>query len=200
MNYSEIKKEVYNYLGYSGEEGMFDIDRTAEECLSELDSDDAFSIVYAEYDSPLPFMKEGAYESFLKDCDGYFLTASTLGANTDRKIRQISVSDMARATVFDSVASAYLEKRTEEFKKELSPTLSYTFCPGYQGTCVDDLKIIFRELMPERIGMTLTPSNMILPQKSIVGITAKKFLPKPSCDKCKNRNECLKGKSICNEE
>ncbi len=192
MDYSELKGTVYAYLGCADKAGSLDDD--IDKCISEIEKADSFACIYAEYTEPLEFLKSEPYEKFLCGSDGYFLIAATLGISVDKMIRRASASDIALASVLDATASAYLEYKTEEQKRVLYPALSYTFCPGYQGTSAEDIRIFFKELRPERIGMSLTDSGMMIPQKSIVGIAAKNGSPFIECSVCEARINCKFGK------
>ncbi len=191
MNFSTLKPSVYHYLSYRKMPCDPSVDSMICECLDELERMDSFRFLYAEYDEPLDFLRCEPYASFLAGADGYFLIACTLGLEADRIIRRLSITDMPKMIVFDASANAFLEYMAENNKKQLGKSLSYTFCPGYAGSSVEDLKFVFKELAPHRIGMELNESNLIIPQKSMAGIVAKGISPAMHCGGCIKEKNCF---------
>jgi hypothetical protein len=191
MNFSVLKEEALRYL--SPHKMPFDahLDALVSESFDTLCKLDSFRVLAAEYTSLLPFLKAEPYASFLQGSNGYFLIACTLGVEVDRHLRRLNISDLAHAIVFDACANAYLEQKSEDYKRTLGNDLSYTFCPGYAGSSLCDLSYIFKELKPEKIGMGLTQSGLMLPQKSMAGIIAKGVAPKMRCEGCAKQNDCI---------
>ena len=97
---------------------------------------------------------------------------------------------MLKALVLDATANAYLEAKADEYEKTIANNLSYRFCPGYQGSDVTDLKYIFEVLKPEKIGITLLDSGMMVPQKSMCGIIAIGKNEKKRCGDCIMLDNC----------
>ncbi len=190
MNFSALKDDILHLLSNGNTVAEDFADRLVDECLHELDSEDSFRFTSAQYTEPLPFLKNEPYSSFLAGSDGYYLVACTLGISTERKLARLSVTNMPKMVVYDACAGVYLEYMAEERKNEISRDLSYIFCPGYAGSSVTDLKYIFERLHPETIGITLTESGMMMPQKSIVGIAAHGTHPEMRCGECVRKNKC----------
>ncbi len=190
MNFSALKAEVLRYLSPKDIPCDDRLDKMIDSDLCELSEMNGFRAVSAEYGERLGFLQKEPYSSFLDGSDGYFLIACTLGAEAERRIKRLSVTDMEHMVVYDACANAYLEYLAEEYKKSLAPVMSYTFCPGYGGSSAEDLKYILSELRAERIGLSLTDSFMMLPQKSIAGIIAKGVTPKMRCGDCAKKNNC----------
>ncbi|MDE5896554.1 MAG: ABC transporter substrate-binding protein, partial [Clostridia bacterium] len=99
-------------------------------------------------------------------------------------------TDAARAIVLDACANAYLEELSDDYERRLHPDLSYRFCPGYGGSSVNDLKEIFRILKPEKIGLSLTESNYMLPCKSMAGVIAVGNSAQKTCKDCAVFEHC----------
>lgn len=184
MSFSDIKPQIYNNLGFRGVNASDETDAMIESCLSELEETAQFRYLYKAFETAPEFLKKTPYSDFLQGCDGVILSAMTLGASVDRRINQLSRTDMARAVVLDSCASAYLEKRSDEYERGIVKNLTYRFCPGYGGSSVEDLKYIFELLRPEKIGVTLNDSNFMLPSKSMAGIIGIGKIAKKTCDGC----------------
>ncbi len=190
MNFSEITNSVYNYLSFRQLIRSKEIDALIKESFDELVSLDSFRYIYAEYDKLLDFLKKEPYVTFLSGINGYFLVCTTLGAEVDRLIRRYSLTSMVKGLVFDASANAYLEYKADEYEKTFGSELTYRFCPGYQGSSALDLKYIFNELKPEKIGIELLPSGMMTPQKSICGIVGKGKNKAKKCAGCIMLDEC----------
>ena len=142
------------------------------ECLEELKTLAHFRYVYRLFDTPPEFLCVQPYTDYLRGSSGVIVAVMTLGGETDRRIKFYERTDAARAIVLDACANAYLEELSDDYERRLHPDLSYRFCPGYGGSSVNDLKEIFRILKPEKIGLSLTESNYMLPCKSMAGVIA----------------------------
>ncbi len=190
MNFSELKATAAAYLSASpaavGEIGEAELFA----CFSELEQMDCFRAVSAEYDTPPQFLNKEPYTSFLKGASGLWLVAYTLGGEVERRLRRLSLVDLPQMLLFDACANAYLEHRAEEHRRSLGAEASYLFCPGYGGSEVGDLRPLFAELRAQRLGMELTESGMIRPQKSMAGIIAKGTKPQMSCNGCARIEKC----------
>lgn len=184
MNYSELLPQVYNYLGFRGVGASPETDELILAVLSELEGAVQFNYLYKSFETVPEFLQKPPYEEFLRGCKGVILSVMTLGAGVDRKINQLSRTDMPRAIVFDACASAYLEARSDEYEKTLGENLTYRFCPGYGGSDVSDIKYIFELLRPERIGVTLNENYFMLPAKSMAGIIGIGKSVKKTCEEC----------------
>jgi hypothetical protein len=109
------------------------------------------------------------------------LFALTIGMDVTEMISELFLKDqLALAGVLDATASAgaetaadrveiyyYHKILTSEVKHE-KPNI-YRFAPGYCGWHITGQKKLFRFLEPEKIGITLMPSYMMSPLKSLSG-------------------------------
>lgn len=190
MNCSDIIDAVYGYLSVRKIEKNKEIDALINDCFYELEKLNSFKYIYVKQLAKLCFLDKEPYLSFILGADAYFLVAATLGVEVDRLIKRYAVTDMMRAIVLDATANAYLEFKADEYEKTLGENLSYRFCPGYQGSSVTDLKYIFPVLKPEKIGITLLESGMMIPQKSMCGIIAIGKNEKKRCGDCIMLDDC----------
>ncbi len=191
MNFSKLKSEAIRYLSYKNIACTEELDALIEKDLRELSKTSSFRFTYSEYTERLDFLKKEPYMSFLGRADRYYLVACTLGTEVERNLKRLFVTDMSHAVVYDACANAYLEYLENERKKEISNDLSYTFCPGYGKSKLEDIKIILSELKAERIGITLTEGCLMIPQKSIAGVAAKGVLPQMECGECVKKDNCV---------
>lgn len=169
----KLADTIVHYLGYPPDVMVEnDILRRIEHAVQEVEELSGFHYLYAHFTEPMPFMLANpAYMEHLSGADGYLLCATTLGAQVDRHLKRLQLTDMTNAVVFDAAASAYLEQRADEFERELPyEHMGFRFCPGYGGTSLEDSREIALRLRAERIGITFLDSGLMVPLKSMVGI------------------------------
>lgn len=184
MNFSELKPQICSYLGFRGVSSTCETDALIGECLGELDRLHRFRYRYERFGSLPAELCKAPYLSFFQGCTGVILSVMTLGAEVDRRIRYLSRTDMTRSVVFDACASALLERLSDDYEKTLGDNLTYRFCPGYGGSDVKDVRVIFERLKPEKIGVSLTEGNYMVPSKSMAGIIGVGANRKKSCGGC----------------
>ena len=189
MNFSELEKAACTYLGFYGEPTR-EMLAMIGEGLEEARACAHFRAEGKVFSQPLPFLAREPYSSFLAGCGAYALVAMTLGAEIDRRIRTLFVRDPARAVVLDACASALIEAEGDAWEERFGEARTYRFCPGYGGSDVQDVKEIFAALRPEKLGMQLLGSGLMVPQKSmagVIGIGAKRL---KRCGDCMLRANC----------
>ena len=107
-------------------------------------------------------------------------SAFTLGASFDRKLRELSLSRPSESVTLNALGSAYAERKADELlgkvreeKEKEGFRTNFRFCPGYGDlplkTNADILAVLDAA---KKIGLTVTESGLLLPVKSIVGVTA----------------------------
>ena len=168
-SFSDIKPQIYSYLGFKGVQPSPETDDLILSCFTETEKTAQFNYLYKAFDTAPGFLTKPPYADFLTGTTGVILCAMTIGAEIDRRIHKLTRTDMTRAIVLDACASAYLEAKADEYEKTIGDNLTYRFCPGYGGSSVEDLKYIFALIRPEKIGITLNDSNFMLPSKSMAG-------------------------------
>lgn len=109
------------------------------------------------------------------------LFALTIGKEITEKISGLFLDDdLALAGVLDATASAGAETAADRVEahywdREISTKMKnstpdiYRFAPGYCGWHITGQKKLFRFLEPGKIGITLLPSYMMSPLKSLSG-------------------------------
>lgn len=123
----------------------------------------------------------------------------TLGIGVDKKIGFYGHTDMLRSMVLDGLASVYVEQILDELQSECDsmqtgkyPTMR--FSPGY-GDCPLEIQRQIGDKMDiyRRLGITLSSSNIMIPQKSItafVGYSHKKQVFSSVCLTCPRHGQC----------
>ena len=120
--------------------------------------------------------------------------AATLGLETDRLLQRTQLQNMALAAMVDACASAAVEdvcsRLCEEIEKKVAGSLTRRFSPGY-GDLPLTLQRDFIRLVdaPRKIGLTLTESCMLAPQKSVTAVLG--VLPEGEEAPAVPKNRCL---------
>ena len=138
--------------------------------------------------------------AFLSDCDGVVLLAATLGAEAEALIRRAAGRDMAEAVILDAAGSAAIERVCDNFCADLAAALAPRFLtdrfsPGYRDMPLSDQRALFRVLdISRRIGVTLSESALMIPQKSVTALIGVSDRPQPKrargCEACGMREDC----------
>lgn len=144
----------------------------------------------------------------LADCTQAVVLVCTLGAAFDLEVRRLSARDMRRAALLDALGSAWVESACDAAEDEIRarfPGMHLTdrFSPGY-----GDLPLTLQPALADfagarRIGVTLTDTLLLNPQKSVTAILGVADMPQParvrgcaycalhdSCQYRKNGNNC----------
>jgi len=139
----------------------------------------------------------------------------TIGPELEKKSSEMSKLSMLQGWIMESIGDYALRKAFNFFEsmieKTLGPNLS-SFGPG-SGTGklfgIEQQKVLFEILNPEtEIGVTLTPSYLMVPRKSISGViasTREKYVACQYCprEKCQNRRKPFSGEYVgvrCEQE
>ncbi len=116
---------------------------------------------------------------FLKHSDEILVMAVTAGAEILRIIRQVTADqDFTRAVIFDAVASEmtdsgldwimdYFQQSVRRYKKHLT---SKRFSAGYGDFALENQSLIYKILGLEDLGVTLSTSYMLIPEKSVTAL------------------------------
>ena len=138
--------------------------------------------------------------AFLSDCDSVVLLAATLGAEAEALIRRAAGRDMAEAVILDAAGSAAIERVCDNFCADLAAALAPRyltdrFSPGYGDMPLSDQRALFRVLdVSRRIGVTLSESALMIPQKSVTALIGVSDRPQPKrargCEACGMREDC----------
>lgn len=115
-------------------------------------------------------------KAHLKDCRRAVLFCATLGAGADALIRRVQSGDMVQGLALDCAADAAVEALCDQIELELQGkfpgcSFPFRFSPGY-----GDLPLTLQnELLylldaPRRVGLTASPSHILIPRKSVTAI------------------------------
>ena len=114
--------------------------------------------------------------TMLAQCRRAALLACTLGSGFDTLLRKEQARDMGRAVMLDACGSAWVESGCNAAEEELRarlPGLFLTdrFSPGYGDLPFSQQGDFCRILdMSRRIGVSLSPGGLMIPQKSVTAL------------------------------
>ena len=214
------KNEVYRYLGYKNSVPDEKVCEIIDKCERELSKEISPRYIYRVFDAEKigeeiklknapDILKGNDINRHLEGCEKIAVFAATLTEKADKIIRAAQINDMPSAVIFDRVANAAIEQVCDEIEKEVMKSFpeynqTWRFSPGYGDFPLE----IQNELLnlidaPKKIGLTLTDSLILIPQKSVTavfGITKNEITKKKqSCNICNLRESCTfrKGGTHC---
>lgn len=211
------RAQVLQYLGFRGggltDEVRAGITRCERELLAAAEPKILWRLYGLAEDGTLAgscFHPEGeAVRELLRDCDAVILMAATLGSGVERLIRRAQVRDMGEALLLDACGSAAIENVCDNLCEDLAAAfaprfLTDRFSPGYGDMPLRQQAELFRALdVTRRVGVSLTDSGLMLPQKSVtalIGVSDKPQKMRPrGCEACKLFETCAyrKGGKSC---
>jgi hypothetical protein len=114
----------------------------------------------------------------LAGCSQLILLAATLGTEVDQLLYTESLRDVAGAVILDAAANQYIEEICDGANRIIAEeaqrdgyAITPRFSPGYGDLPLNVQPGLIALLNAERrIGLTLTASLMLLPQKSVTAI------------------------------
>ena len=117
--------------------------------------------------------------NFLKDAGEVLIMAVCGGKEVADAVEDIQGSNMTKAVVIDAAAGEITDDALDyvmslyrrELLRESKKLLPKRFSPGYGDLDLEIQKVIYDILYLEKIGITLTDSFMMIPQKSVIALT-----------------------------
>ena len=138
-------------------------------------------------------------QRMLADCPRSAVLVCTLGAEFDRWMRQLSARDMARAVMLDALGSVYVEAGCDAAEDAIRARfpgkhLTDRFSPGYGDLPLDVQPRLLASAGAGRIGVAVTDTLMMTPQKSVSAIVGIADAPQPArvrgCAHCALNKTC----------
>lgn len=138
-------------------------------------------------------------QSLLADCTRAAVLVCTLGAEFDLWMKRLQVRDMGKAVMLDALGSAYVEAICDEAEKAIRlrfPGMYLTdrFSPGYGDLPLHVQPLLMEYAGASRIGLTVTDSMLMNPQKSVTAIVGIADRPQPArirgCAYCAMNKTC----------
>ena len=216
------RAEMLRYLGYGGQSIDAELAERIDRVVSDLESSvhprgvrQVFSVDASGLDAAgepcirligttVELRGRDIYRH-LKDAACCALLTCTLGMDSERKLRMLGSQHPLESAVYDAACSAYVEAAVEEMdiavKRDASAsglTGNWRFSCGYGDCPLDAQPAIVATLNATRlIGLTVTPTNLLLPSKSVtamIGLFAGDAVhtadSRPTCTVCRMRGHC----------
>ena len=192
------------YLGYAGQQITPELEERMDlMCVlcDEVARPASVSCVYDAADLPLELPGKSIAEH-LAGAQEVVLFAATLGHGVDRELRRLSATDPLGQVLFDAAATAAIEREANRLEAlvraqaaERGMYCSWRFSPGYGDLPLSVQPDLLRTLnATRRLGITLTPSNLMVPTKSVTAIVGVHPTPQPglasSCAVCELAEFC----------
>lgn len=201
------ENEILLYLGYRGQEYPAEIREQIKRCEREVVTASQPRLIWRRLPADEAFFSalhlEGKdIRELLEGCSEAVLMAVTLGQGIDRLLTKSSVSNMADAVIMDACASTAIENVADNFEFDLRREveaeglfLTDRFSPGYGDLPLSSQRQLCAALDTGRkIGLSLSPSLLMIPGKSVTAILGisdePKALRKRGCESCSLFRSC----------
>ncbi|PIE56013.1 MAG: methionine synthase [Desulfobulbus propionicus] len=206
------QKEIYRYLGYGDSTPDSATARLVNETEKQLLAVISPRYIYRFFqispaaegvrlDNGKLLLPGTDISAHLQGCRQAALMAATLSTATDRLLRKLQIHDMARAAVANSAANTAIEQVCDAVAEKIHqrmPTLyqTFRFSPGYGDLPIHIQKDFLNVLdAPRKIGLVVTPDNIMVPEKSISAIIGLSEQPlqkkRRGCRDCNLREHCM---------
>ena len=193
--------EILKYLGFRGQELTEEIAAQIRRCTDEvlaaatprltyrhapLEDGAVLGVTFAGNDIP----------RMLEPCEEVVLFGATLGPGVERLMMRYEVVNAADSVIMDACASTAIENICNNFESNMRRTveaegryLTDRFSPGYGDLPISEQPKFFALLdMTRRIGVSLTPTTIMVPRKSVTAIMGIARTPQPhrppDCEHC----------------
>ena len=193
--------EILKYLGFRGQELTEEIAGQIRRCTDEvlaaatprltyrhapLEDGAVLGVTFAGNDIP----------RMLEPCEEVVLFGATLGPGVERLMMRYEVVNAADSVIMDACASTAIENICNNFESDMRSAveaegryLTDRFSPGYGDLPIAEQPKIFALLdMTRRIGVSLTPTTIMVPRKSVTAIMGIARTPQPhrppDCEHC----------------
>lgn len=217
MTFSIPKEEVFRYLGVKPPYPE-EIDKLVRDGISEAEQ--RLKPRYLVKKAPILITGEkltiggrecGSQEiaRLVSGSSECYLLLATLGYGFEEYMQYLSVTDRAKSVVFDAVGTAHIESVCDavclalrERLKSDGQFLTRRYSPGYGDFPLEWNRDLIAIGEGRHIGITLLPSLIMLPQKSVtavMGVTNQSSNTRPPCGNCRDcefRNRCKFRKEI----
>jgi cobalamin-dependent methionine synthase I len=123
-------------------------------------------------------LKSGKLSKTLGTCDTATVFLATIGSDIDGVIKDLSGDNkLSDAYLYDAIGSVAVEAAVDDFQNRFDLTLSdrresttARFSPGYCDWNIEEQAKIFDILDGEAAGVSLSPSFLMNPRKSVSGV------------------------------
>ncbi len=168
--------EVLRYMGHGGEDAH--ITQTAQQAIARMEQLAAPRWRWVECAPDALPLSGKDIRRHLAGCDRMAVLCATLGAAVDREIRLTEHRSMLLALALDAAAGEAIEKVCDAAEAEIREAITQSgrFLTGRYSPGYGDLPLSLQpELLtlcdaPRRIGLSVTPTNILTPRKSVTAL------------------------------
>ena len=117
-------------------------------------------------------VKSTSLSCVLKNCNEVVLLAVTAGITVDKLISKVSIQNASDALCIDAISSAAIESYIDYVNDIISEKYNLTkrFSPGYADFSLAFQSYLLKRVNAERIGISLSNNNFMIPMKSITAV------------------------------
>lgn len=175
--------EVLIYLGYHGGTLPDNVQEEIQRCGNIILETARPRLVYRQFEiGPdgsflgTDFRPEGNdVKALLRESRQAVMAAATLGLEVEQLLRRTQVTNVGKALILDCCASSAIENVMDNFcedlERQVQGYLTDRFSPGYGDFPFAQQPEFCRCLdVSRRIGVTLTPGGLMIPQKSVTAV------------------------------
>lgn len=208
-----IRDEALRYLGYRGQPLDDTIIKQIDKNISFLEEKVKPSYMYRIFD----IHEENGHihlkdtnitlvgndiNNHLKGASKCAVMASTLGFKAERILNNLSKTKISEAVIFDAVCTAKIEDVSDSCEEEIKNKVmrdgfytNFRYSPGYGDFPLEYQKEIIKLLGCEKtMGLTVTDSSLLIPQKSVTAIIGifktEQNKKEKNCDTCSLKDKC----------
>jgi len=187
------RKEIYKRLGFT--KGVTEISLPQKEEIEQyiLDAQSLIQLKGAGLRMPVQEIKDAQiiladdiiFESLqlarlLDNCREIVLMGATTGSDIMKGIEEdVAGNNLTRALIFDATASEMVDASlnwimayfNRILRRENRKLLKQRYSAGYGDLFLETQKLIYRLLQLDRIGIQITETCMLIPEKSVTAIT-----------------------------
>lgn len=145
----------------------------------------------------------------LSDCHHVIVLGASLGGGFDRKLKELELTDPAKALFFDALGSALIDDLCDEWTESLKEKLTDLYLTDRFSCGYGDLPLTLQQDLADLLdlqktcGIHVLDSSMMTPSKSITALIGLSDTPQPArirgCAFCSMNRTCpyRKGGTTC---
>ncbi len=212
------RKEVLRYLGYRGQEVTPELDARLDAAIASCLAIGRARASIAVYDvagreelpdgTPQVTLADTALtlvgtsmQRHMRGARKVGVLAVTIGMGVERELKRLSLTDHLGQVLFDAAATTMVERAADAAEATLVGMAAreglytnFRFSPGYGDMPMQTQHVLLDALDARRLGITLSPTLLMTPTKSVTAVVGMFDAPQPSthasCADCFCRAFC----------
>ena len=212
------RKEVLRYLGYRGQEVTPELDARLDAAIASCLAIGRARASIAVYDvagreelpdgTPQVTLADTALtlvgtsmQRHMRGARKVGVLAVTLFRSVERELKRLSLTDRLGQVLFDAAATTMVERAADAAEATLVGMAAreglytnFRFSPGYGDMPMQTQHVLLDALDARRLGITLSPTLLMTPTKSVTAVVGMFDAPQPSthasCADCFCRAFC----------